>query len=59
MFQLLIFYYTHNEEENVMYAIAINCGNFNKYTGLYQKNTKTEGMITKFVLDAILHHVGM
>ena len=59
MFKLRIFYDKNNEKDNVMYAIAIKCSNFNKDTGLYIKNTTTEGMITKFVLNAILHHVVM
>ena len=49
MFQLYIFYDTHNEEYNVLYSIAINCSNYNKETGLNFKNTTIEEMITKFV----------
>ena len=39
--------------------MAINCINFNKNAGLCIKNRTIEGIITKFVLNSILHHVGM
>ena len=39
MFQLSLFYDKHNQEENVVDAIAIRCINCNKYTGLMIKNT--------------------
>ena len=42
-----------------MYIISIRCINCNKETGLYLINKKIEETITKFVLNAILHHVGM
>ena len=42
-----------------MYAIGINCINCNKDTGLHIKNSTIEEMITQFVLNKILHHVGM
>ena len=59
MFCLRIFYYRHNEEEKVVDAVAIKCRKFNNDTGLYLKNTTIEGIITKFVLNARLHHVCM
>ena len=40
-------------------AIDIRCINCKKATGLYFKNSTFEEMITKFVLNAILHHLGM
>ena len=40
-------------------VIAIKCINLKKETGLYLQNSTFEEMITKFVLNAILHHVGM
>ena len=40
-------------------AIAIRCMNCKKDTGLYLRTKICEVMITKFVLNAILHHVGM
>ena len=42
-----------------MEAIVIKCSNYNKYTGLYLKDTNIEKMITKFLLNEILNHVGM
>ena len=59
MFRLSLFYDKHNEEGKFLNVIAIRCSNFNKNTGLHFKNTTIEEMITKFVLNAILHHVGM
>ena len=40
-------------------VIAIRCINGKKETGLYIQNSTFEEMITKFVLNEILHHVGM
>ena len=40
-------------------AIAIRCINCRKETGLYLITSIFEEMITKFVLNAIFHHVGM
>ena len=40
-------------------AIAIRCINGKKQTGLYLRSSTLEEMISKFVLNAILHHVGM
>ena len=42
-----------------MDVIDIKCSNFNKDTGLHTKNAIIEEMITKLVLNAILHHVSM
>ena len=39
--------------------LAIKCIYCNKYTGLHIKNTTIEEIITKFVLNAIFHNVGM
>ena len=59
MFQLRIFHDKHKEEDNLVEAIAIKCSNCNKDTGLYLKDITIEEMITKFLLNEILHHVGM
>ena len=40
-------------------AIAIRCINCKKETGLFLRNSTFEEMITKFVLNAIWHHVSM
>ena len=42
-----------------MEAIVIRCINCKKETGLYLGTSTLEEIITKFLLNAILHHVGM
>ena len=59
MFKLRLFDDKHYKGENVVDAISIRCSNFNKDTILHIKYTTIEGMITIFVLNAILNHVGM
>ena len=59
IFQLNLFYDRHNEEGNVVGARDIRCTDCNKETGLYLKDTTIEEIITKFVLNSILHHVCM
>ena len=44
---------------NKVEDIAIRCINCKKETGLYLGTSTLEEMITKFMLNAILHHVGM
>ena len=39
--------------------IAIKCSNYTKDTALHLKDITIEEMITKFVLNAIWHHVGI
>ena len=39
--------------------IAIKCINCKKETGLYLQNSTFERMITKFLLNAILYHMGV
>ena len=39
--------------------IAMRCVNCKKETGLYLRTSTLEELITKFVLNAILHHVDM
>ena len=58
MFQFRLFYDKQDEEGNVVDIIAIKCINCNKGKCLYLRNKKIEEMITKYVLNAILHHVG-
>ena len=38
MFQMRLFYYIHNEEENVVEAVAIKCINCDIITGLFLKD---------------------
>ena len=40
-------------------VIDMRCINCKKETGLYLQNSTSEEINTKFVLDTILHHVGM
>ena len=47
------------EDIDKLEIIAIRCINCKKEIGLYLQNSTFEEMITKFVLNAILHHVGM
>ena len=42
-----------------MDIIAIRCINFNKETCLYLRKSKIEEMITKIMLNEVLHHVDM
>ena len=54
MFELRLIY-----DRDKLEAIAIRCINSKKGIGLYSGTSKSEEMITEFVLNAILHHVGM
>ena len=54
MFELRLHY-----EEEKLYVISIRCINYKTETGLFLKNTTFDEMITKFVLNEILHHVVM
>ena len=54
MFELRLNY--HREKLDV---ISIRCINCKSKTYLFLKNTTFDEMITKFVLNAILHHVAM
>ena len=45
--------------EEKLDVISIRCINCKTETGLYLKNTTFDESITKFLLNAILHHVGM
>ena len=42
-----------------MEAIAIKRRNFRRSTGLYLKDETIQEIITQFVLNAVLHHVGV
>ena len=47
------------DDKEKLDIISIRCINFKKETGLYLQNSTFEAIITKFVLNAILNHVGM
>ena len=59
MFQLRLFDDKQYEEGNIVDIIDISCINCNTERCLYLRNTKIEEIITRFVLNEILHHVGM
>ena len=48
-----------HDNENVVESITIICSNCGKETGLSMKNMNTnyKELITKFVLNTMLHHV--
>ena len=46
-------------DKDKLYVISIRFINCKKETGLYLQNSTFEEIITKFLLNAILHHVGM
>ena len=50
----------HGDQNNVE-NIAIKCSNCGKETGLYMKNMNSnyKDIITLFVLNTVLQHVGM
>ena len=54
MFQLYLIY-----DRDQLGYIAIRCINCKKEKGLYLGTSTLEEIITKFLLNAILHHVGM
>ena len=47
------------DDRDKLEAIAIRCINCKKEIGLYLGTSTREGNINKFLLNAILHHVGM
>ena len=54
MFQLRLI-----DDKDYVEAIAIRCTNCKKETCFYLRNSTLEEFITKFVLNAVLYHVGM
>ena len=48
-----------SDDRYYLEAIASRCINCKKATGLFLRTSTLEEMITKFVLNAIMHHVGM
>ena len=61
MFQIRCWYNKVHYNQNKVEHIAIRCINCGKETGLSTENmnTKYKAIITSFVLNTILHHVGM
>ena len=60
-FQMRMWYDKENIEENVVDIIYIRCSNCGKTTVSYVKSSNIDykDIITKFVLNTVLHHVGM
>ena len=54
MFQLRLI-----DDRDKVESIVIRCINCKKEMGLYLRTSKFEEIITKYVLNAILHHVGV
>ena len=59
MFHMRLFHDKYNEEENFVEDIAIKCSNYRRITGLCLKDKTVQSMIAKFVLNTLLHHVGL
>ena len=61
MFQMRFWYDWELDDQNVVKIIAIRCSNCGKETGLSMDNinTKYKYIVTVFVFNTLLHHVGM
>ena len=61
MFQIHCWYNKGHDDHNKVENIAIRCSNCGKKTGLSMKsiNTNYKHIITFFVLNTVLHHIGM
>ena len=55
----VMFYLSLIDDRDKLEAVAIRCINCKKTTGLFLRPPTFEEMINKFVLNAILRHVGM
>ena len=61
MLQMIFWYDKEPDDKNDVKIIAIKCINCGKETGLYMENTNNryKYISTVFVLNTLLHHVGM
>ena len=59
MFQMRLLYYEHNEEDLVVENIVINCSHYHIKNCLCLKDKTVEEIITQFVLNIVLHDVGL
>ena len=61
MFQMRFWYDNKHDDQNDMKIISIRCSNRRKEKGLSMNNMNTnyKYIITSFVLNKVLHHVGM
>ena len=61
MFKIRCWYNPVEDDQNKVENIAIRCGNFGKETmiSMDKMNTTYQDISTSFVLNTMLHHVGM
>ena len=61
MFHIRCWYNKGHYDKNKVEHIAIRCSNCGKETGLSMDNinTKYKDITTSYVLNKVLHHVGM
>ena len=61
MFWTLLWYDKEPDDQNYVKIISIRCSNCGKQTYLYMDNMNTnyKDIVTVFVLNTLLHHVGM
>ena len=61
MFQISCWYNKGHDDKNKVENISIRCSNCGKQTGLSMKSTNKnyKYIITSFVLNTVLYHVGM
>ena len=61
MFHISCLYNKGHDDQNKVEYISIRCSNCVKETGVSvdNMNTKYKDIITSFVLNTVLHHVGM
>ena len=59
IFNMCLCYDNEFFKENMVNNIGIRCSNCGRTTGLYMKYTNYKYMVTKFVLNSVLQHVGL
>ena len=61
MFQMIFWYDNEPDDQNDVKNVAIRCSNCGKETTIDVDNLNTtyQDIITNFVLNTMLHHVGM
>ena len=59
MLNNILWYDNDNPKYNLVNNIGITCSNCGKITGSFVKNKNYKDMFTIFVLNAVLHHVGL
>ena len=61
MFQIRFWYNKGQDDQNKLEHVEIRCNNCGKQNGVYMDdmNNKYKDIITSFVLNTVLHHVGI